>query len=162
FEPRYRGLGFTAWVDFRIGRSCADPLFSFYACNHAADPVWERDLRGLYAGRFRGDIAPPPRTLVQQNTVIQNITVHKNVTNITNVKNVTMVAPLTQVNTNVVHLRPVAREERLQEQRAAAQVRQVAQQRREVEGRLLARGPAPRQPADAVQRVKLDLPKPAA
>jgi hypothetical protein len=89
FEPRYRGLGFTAWVDFRIGRSCADPLFSFYACNHAADPVWERDLRGLYAGRFRGDIAPPPRTLVQQNTVIQNITVRKNVTNITNVKNVT-------------------------------------------------------------------------
>jgi hypothetical protein len=162
FEPRYRGLGFTAWVDFRVGRRSYDPLFSFYVNNHRDDPHWERDLRGLYVGRFRGDIAPPPRTLVQQNTLIQNITVNKNVTNVTNVRHVTMVAPLRQVDTRVVRLQPVAQEERVREQHAAAEVRAVAQQRHEVESRLLAKGPPPTRPNDPVRRVQLDMPKPAA
>jgi hypothetical protein len=120
FGPRYGRLGFTAWVDFRIGRSCGDPLFNFYLGFHRHDDGWERDLRALYVGRANGDILPPPRTLAQQNTLIQNITVNKsvNVTKVVSVNSVTMVAPLQQVNSKVVKLQTVPREERVREQRA--------------------------------------------
>src|SRR5262249_8123017 len=63
FGPRYERQGFIAWVDFRLGRSCYDPLFSFYLRSNAGQRGWERDLRGLYAERAASRAPLPPRTL---------------------------------------------------------------------------------------------------
>jgi hypothetical protein len=104
FEASYTRAGFVPWVDYRVGRSLFDPNFAYY--RHAfRGGAWERGLRGLYAARFEGSVARPPRTLVQQNQVINNITVNKvqnnvvnNNINITNIQNVNVLAPLAQVN----------------------------------------------------------------
>src|SRR5262249_24851579 len=48
FDARYEQLGYTSWVDFRIGRSFHDPLYSYYRWEHRNNPLWERDLRQLY------------------------------------------------------------------------------------------------------------------
>jgi len=156
FGPRYRRAGFVPWVDFRLGRACPDPLFSWYARANAGNRLWANDLRGLYAARSRGEAPLPPRTLVQQNTLIRNITVNRSVTNV-NVNHVRAVVPLAQLDQNVVRLESVGREQRLHQQRAAEQVRQVAVQRARTEARLLSEGPRGR-PVGSPRSVKLDLP----
>src|SRR5262249_34912902 len=142
FDLRYQRQGFVAWIDFRFGRSCYDPLFCYYRRCYGDNPRWERDMVALYAGRYSGEIVRPPATLVQQNTLIKNITVNKPV-NVTNVKQVTVLAPLNQVDRQVVKLQEVPREQRLQAQKAAEGLHEAARQRRQVETQLLARGPAP-------------------
>ena len=77
FDNRYQRAGFVPWIDYRIGRSGYDPNFNYYRSTFADASGWERGLRGLYQARFRGDIARPPRTLVQQNQIFQNIRVNK-------------------------------------------------------------------------------------
>jgi hypothetical protein len=158
FEPIYARRGFTAWVDFRVGRFGFDPLFSYYRWHNRNDRRWEGDLRGLYVARFNGQAPRPPRTLVQQNTLIQNITVNKTV-QVTNVKNVTVLAPLNQVDRSVVRLEPVSRERRLEAQKTAEHVREVSQQRNRVETQLVATGTPPVRPTDPPRTVKLNLPK---
>jgi hypothetical protein len=156
FGPRYEKQGFVAWVDFRIGRSCYDPLFSFYLRTNANRRGWERDLRGLYADRFAGKAPLPPRTLVQQNTLIQNIN-NKRV-NVTNVRNVTVVTPLAQMDRKAIRLESVSREQFTRERAATTRLLKLGTQRREVESQLLSKGPAPSRSTDAARRVKLDLP----
>ncbi len=116
FEDRYQRTGFVPWVDYRVGRAGFDPNFGYYRQQFAYSGTWERGLRGLYTARFRGEIARPPITLVQQNQVIRNITVNQSVNvnvskniNITNVQNVSVLAPLTQIhNTRVTNLAALA------------------------------------------------------
>jgi hypothetical protein len=194
FEPRYNNIGFSAWcgsprgTNFAItvgfGRSVSyDPLWSYYQVHHHRDPVWVNQINEVYVGRYRGDIARPSRTLVQQNTVINNITNVTNVTNVTNnnttvVNNKTinntniannstvnntllMVQPLktiNQTNTNVV-LKPVAKDEQAKEQQLAKQVRDVGTQRSKAETQLADRQQTPLQPTDKVRQVKLDVPQ---
>ncbi len=105
FGARYQRAGFVPWVDYRVGRSGYDPNFNYYRSAFAGSVGWERGLRGLYQARLRGDIARPPRTLVQQNQVIQNITRNKTggvavskALNFTNVQNVSVLTPLALVN----------------------------------------------------------------
>jgi hypothetical protein len=154
FGARYQRQGFVPWIDFRIGRGCVDPLFGYYRAHHA-DRRWEPDLRALYAGRHQGDLLPPPRTLVQQNTLIQNIQ-NKTV----NVYQMTVLAPLAQADRNGIKLQTVDRNQRLVAQKAVEGLREVAQQRRQAERQLLDKGSPPAKPADPVRVVKLDRPKP--
>jgi hypothetical protein len=116
FEDRYLRGGFVPWVDYRVGRFGFDPNFNYYRVAYAGSGGWERNLRGLYQARFRGDVPRPPRTLVQQNQVVQNITTNEThnafvskTINITNVQNVSVLAPLAQVhNTRVTNLAALA------------------------------------------------------
>ncbi|HKB38592.1 MAG TPA: hypothetical protein VKD72_19265, partial [Gemmataceae bacterium] len=172
FERGYVKRGFVPWVDYRFARTVPDPNFAYYRHEFRGDR-WEKGLRDLYVGRFEGEIARPPRTLVQQSKVIQNlnvkktenITVNKNI-NITNFQNVNVLAPIRKVaNTpvtalaslagprtdvrkieakKVVKLETVAREERTRVEKSVSQVREVAKQRQELHSRLLKEGPSTR------------------
>ena len=190
FEPRYTTLGFNAWcgsprgsgfaVSVGFGRGVAyDPLWNYYQVQHRSDPVFVANIHDTYAGRFRGDVPRPPRTLVQQTTVVNNITNVTNVTNVNNttvnnttinktnapvhntVTNLTMVQPLKSVpqsNTNVV-LKAVAKDEQVKEQQIARQTREVGVQRGRVETQLADRQLAPAQQTDKPRQVKLDVPQ---
>jgi hypothetical protein len=91
FSPSYRQAGFTPWVDYRAGRSAVDPLWGYYRGARAGSS-WERDLRGLYADRYAGRVAAPPRSLAQQATVLRSLPT----TRTTTVHNVTVLKPLSQ------------------------------------------------------------------
>ena len=42
----WRSRGYTCWIDFRFGRHCHDPLFSFYRCHYRkSNPLWEFLIR---------------------------------------------------------------------------------------------------------------------
>lgn len=102
FHDNYQRAGFTAWIDFQPVRGVYDPSYSYYRTAYRGHPEWTQNLNSVYRGRYNGDIARPPTTLVQQQKVINNITnknvnVTKNV-NITNVQNVTVVEPVTRIN----------------------------------------------------------------
>ena len=100
----------------------------------------------------------PPRTLVQQNQVINNITTNNTVNNVTNINNVTALAPITKVDQKVFKLTNVTQAQRVTEQRAAQQFRDVSKQRQQVETRLVAAGNLPTKPTDAPKAVKFELP----
>lgn len=189
FEPAYERRGFVAWNNYQPLRRVPDPVFGYYRAAYLGQPTWNQNLTALYAGRRTGDIARPPRTLVQQNTVVNNITnnnttntnVTKNV-NITNVQNVTVVRPLTQVNnTEVTALaslaptaakgaRPAAPRKVVnmtnvnattieQSRERVQQARDISKQRQQTEARLIADPPA----AGAKERpraaARMELPK---
>src|SRR5262249_31894804 len=159
FEPRYRER-FVAWTSYRVNRVVYDANYSYYRQAYARYPAWERGLTALYAGRFKGDIARPPVTLVQQRKVINNITVNKTTNvvvnktvNITNIQNVTAVAPIRRKSTvqvtalaSLANLKPAAapvrREVKVVQLTAAARkeevqhinrLRTISQQRRAAE-----------------------------
>lgn len=181
FEPRYATVGFSAWIGGRnggfavsvgVGRPAPafDPMWAYYQAAHRHDPAWAVGVTNVYAGRFRGELPPPPRTLVQQNVVVNNITnttvvnntvVNNTVINKPTVNNLTMVAPITAVQqTNpAVALRPVQRDERVREQQAARQLNEMAANRQRLESGLANRGVSPTQPSDRPRQVKLDVPQ---
>jgi hypothetical protein len=77
FEDRYERRGFVPWVDFRVGRDGYDPTYSYYRHAYHDEPLWDRSLRGLYAGRRDGDIPRPPHTLSQQQGLIDNFAANR-------------------------------------------------------------------------------------
>jgi WXXGXW repeat (2 copies) len=186
FEKRDAQRGFVSWVDYRPARESVDPNFAYYRHRFGQDDSWERNLRELYAARTRGDVARPPRTLVQQNTVVKNLTVNKteNVTvqkniNITNSQNVSVLAPVTHINNtrvtnlaslssartnapkveeHVIKVEAVSKEQKAEVYKAVTQFRVAAQQRHQVEAKALRDGGAPVKPTDPPKAVKIQLP----
>jgi hypothetical protein len=189
FEPRYSNIGFSAWIGGRNssfalsvnvggGRPAPlyDPLWAYYQVAHRHDPVWVSSVTNVYAGRYRGDVPRPPRTLIQQNVVVNNITNNNTVINNTVINNnntvinrpaanpaaadLTMVAPIASLpQTNpAVTLRPVQRDERVREQQVARQLREVGANRQKLETGLATRSLTPTQPTDRPRQVKLDVP----
>ena len=148
FSAGYRRGGFTPWADYSIGRHAHDPLFGYYRAMNPGG-FWERDVRNLYADRFAGRAARPPRNLAQQNTV--------NRTNLTNVKNVTVLRPLAQSAPAQSRLVTVDRAEQQRIRQRAAQVHSVGVQRVKIEReRIVHRGAAPQ---TFLRRNTFDLPK---
>jgi hypothetical protein len=144
FDAGYRGRGFISWLAFRFGRGGYDPLYGYYRSSYGADSPWEHGLRDLYAGRFSGEFARPPRTLIEQNTVVQNITNNtinnttiNNVSNVTNINNVTMVTPLSGVDPGVAQLQPVSEQGQQAALRTARERLVFAGQRTNLESKLL-------------------------
>jgi hypothetical protein len=62
-------------------------MWAYYQAAHRHDPAWAIGVTNVYAGRFRGELPPPPRTLVQQNVVVNNIVVTNPATEFTSIKN---------------------------------------------------------------------------
>jgi hypothetical protein len=170
FGPRYASIGFTPWcggfvnVGFTFGRGYfCDPLFSYYRVAHRGDPFWHGGIGDLYAGRYRGTIAPPPRTLVQQNIVVNNIvnntTINNTVVN-RNISNVTMLSSLQNVrrteNRPLAAVTPAARQQFVAE---ARQFRDVAQQRGRLESAIVAKNPQFPQRGEGPRSARLDVPK---
>jgi hypothetical protein len=176
FGPTYVSSGYVAWcapalrgtITIGVGRGYFyDPLWSYYSVTYRSAPAWHTNVTNVYVGRFRGDIPPPPRTLVQQNTVINRIT-NVNVTNVTNnvtvvnnniantnitnrnvvvnnkdVTNVAMVAPVKVA----AQLQPEARVQKVSadvqraEAQHAQQIRQVAVRRQQAEAQVAKQAP---------------------
>lgn len=168
FEPRYRQLGYTAWVDYRFGRVGYDPLFSYYRWHHREDRAWETGLRDLYAARYNGTAPRPPRTLVQQTTIINSTTVNNTTVNNTAVHNrnvaltavntLAMATPITKVNQNVIKLTPVTPQVRTAQVQAAQQLKQFSAQRQKLESQVVAQAPAAQRRAQAPHPVRVEMP----
>ncbi|VTR96808.1 hypothetical protein [Tuwongella immobilis] len=173
FEPRYRTVGFSAWVNswgsgFSLSVSRGyhyDPLYSYYRCNYRDDRFWSAGITDLYVGRYRGDIGRPPRTLIQQNNVIvNNVTNNTIINNVTNITNNNVM--LTSLN-NVQQVAPtrftsVLPESRTQYAANARAVQQFSQQRAQAEARLVRSTPTPNGivAPSAPQTVRLNVPTP--
>src|SRR5207244_3065761 len=106
FAAAYR-RDFVSWIDYRIGRSSADPLFSYYRCRYQRDPGWESGLRALYAGRRAGTSPGPPRTLVQQTQIIQQLSITNTTEVSQRIRQASVVAPLTRLADPGIKLRAV-------------------------------------------------------
>jgi hypothetical protein len=183
FEPASRKR-FVAWTDYRVGRSAYDANYSYYRVAYRKHPAWERGLTALYAGRFRGDIARPPVTLVQQTKVINNITVNRTTNNvvnkavnITNIQNSQVLAPLRRKSnirvtalSSLANLKPaeapVRRDLRvvqMSDRQRKAEVQQVnryravARERRAAEAKAVVKAPATALKAPV--KLTVDLPK---
>jgi len=186
FETDYVKRGFVPWFDYRFGKGTYDPNFAYYR-HHYGDNGWEKNLREYYAGRTKGDIPRPPRTLVQQTTVINNITkdktvnvnVNKNIS-VTHMQNVTALAPVTKIHgTTVTALSSLGKEttgakkpepivlkvEKMPKEQHAEAVKAITQshdagkQRLQVESKIIEGGHAPFKPSDPPHVVKYTPPK---
>jgi hypothetical protein len=176
FDARYQQRGFIPWVDYRVSRSIYDPQFNYYRHLFARDESWERGLRELYVGRFRGDVRRPPRTLAQQLQMVRSQTANNSgnvsinnsalvaVTQVNNIR-VTRLANVSgnevrnaAVSPQAVKLQEVPRERRVQEQKAATQFHAVARQRQEVQSKLLQEGKAPVRVTDQPRQSRIQLP----
>lgn len=150
FGRGYAGAGFTPWcggqlnVGFGVNRGFHDPLFNYYRAANRGNPQWGRGIGDLYAGRFNGSVAAPPRTLIQQTTVVNSFTSNKTVVNNTTINNVQMLSPLRDVRSADRPLAAVNTDARRQFADNARQTRDVGQQRRQIETQLMARGPEPK------------------
>jgi len=189
FGAPYINSGYRPWagriavagafaLGYGLGRAWGyDPLWTYYSHAYRNTPNWSSGFNTLYAGRYNGTIAAPPRTLVQQNTVINRIT-NTNVKNVTNnitvvnrnvtvnkkdVTAVTMVAPRKVVNDlqPEAKVQPITAQVRKQEAQHANQLRNVAQERRKLETAALAQGPVGKQANAQPRTLKLDVPKEA-
>jgi hypothetical protein len=157
FAARYARRGFTAWIDFGIGRHFHDPLYDYYRVAHRREH-WDRDLHDLYEGRFRGDIPRPPRTLAQQNDFLKRAPTGAD--RVSGFRTTMPLAALHQVDPKAVKLASVDSHDRKQFVLHTEQVRDVARQRHEVEAHVLASHAAPTRPGDPPHAVKLNLPLP--
>jgi hypothetical protein len=179
FDARYVQRGYVPWLDYRVARNSFDPNFMYYRRLYGVNTPWERNLRDLYVARRDGRVPRPPITLTQQTQVVRSLAVTRpqNVLqniNITHVQNVTVLTPLRQVNntrvtglaalagvkphesTVTVKLQPVSPAARVQLQKSVVQVRQVTQERRQTEARLLSEGAVPVKPTDKPKVVKVE------
>lgn len=148
FGDRYARLGFTPWIDYRIGRHAYDPLYGYYRVAHP-DRAWARDLAAVYRGRREGGLALPPHTFVEQEALVRRGG---------GVRNETVLAPLARPGRGGPKLTAVSGPERAQALRDVEHVRNVARQRVEVESRLAA---SPVRNGDAPRTLKFDVSRPA-
>jgi len=180
YTPQYYNAGYSSWAGVTIAdnnfaaingngfrrQPIYDPLWGYYSVQNRNNAGWQNSIIQVNTGRYDGTYARPPRTLVQQNTVINNITNNTTINNnirTTNVTNNTMVSSLTELQkTNVdLKFKPVAQQERVQEQKIAQEFRQVARERNKLEGNIATKGLTPTKATDAPQAVKLEVPKSA-
>ena len=189
YGPQYATGGYSAWcgtvgangafvVGFGVGaRWGYDPLWSYYSVAYRGSPAWTTGMGDLYVGRFRGTIAAPPVTLVQQNVVINRVTnvtvvnvtnnftvVNRSITvNNVNVSGLAMVAP-TRIVVDMhpeMRIQPLPMAARQEERVAARQMREVAANRMRHENEVIRRGGGIPKSAEAVHSMKLEVPKAA-
>ena len=185
FEERYRQR-FVPWVDYHPTKGAFDPNFAYYRHLNAGREGWETSLREVYRGRQSGEIPRPPRTLTLQTEALKNFTVnktgnvniHKNI-NLTNVQSVTALTPLKSVHdtkvthlgslgqgkelkspTTVLKLQPVPQAEHAREQKAAIQIHEAANLRKQSEAKMLVQGGIPINHTDPPHTVKMTMPQP--
>src|SRR5262249_52400606 len=119
---------------------------SYYRWQNRANPGWDSDLRGLYAGRRQGTIPRPPQTLVQQNKTTQQSKT---------AQTINIGAPVNQYQSNTIKLHPGTKVQIANFTKAGAQTQVLSQNRRTAERRAQAKGPAESGPVS----IKIDLPR---
>jgi hypothetical protein len=152
FDAGYANRGFTAWINVRGGLAY-DPLFNYYRWSYRDNREWLGGMRDLYAGRFEGRIARPPQTLVQQTTIIKNT----NVNVVNNVNYMNGIAPLARMSRELVSLKPVTAQERVQFQKSAKEINTFSRTRVQAEAQAQKTSGPNR---IAVRTVKIDPPHP--
>jgi hypothetical protein len=155
FDPRYSTQGYVSWCGYSRGaevvvvRGWYDPMYSYYQVSYRNDPAWHRDMVGLYVGRFRGEIALPPRTLAQQNTVV----VQANI-NVGNVQMLTTVNLMVKANP-ALRFQTLTVVERQEHMRSAREIIEVGNRRNQLEVKLVAQHAGV--PHTAPRAVKVDM-----
>jgi hypothetical protein len=185
-RAHYVKRGFVAWFDFHFGKGTFDPNFAYYR-HHYGDNGWEKNLREYFAGRTKGDIPRPPRTLVKQTAVINSITkdktVNVNVTkniSVTNIQNVNAIAPVTKIHDTtitglsslgkepasgkeaepfVLKVEKMPKEQHTEVIKAIKQFKDAGLERRQIEAKIIEGGHAPFKPSDPPHEVKFTPPK---
>jgi hypothetical protein len=128
YAPRYAGLGYTPWLDYRYHGRFADPAWSYYAWNNRGVPRWQEQTRATYAARQSGASPAPPRRVNAQPTAPQPANANQNVN---------LVVPVQQLQArNDFKFRAVGKEERAVIERNANETRQLVKSRQNVEGKL--------------------------
>ncbi len=170
---------YVPWVDHRPARGVYDGNYAYYRQAFATRPAWEKGLTALYAGRYAGDVARPPRTLFRQRQALaalgadsRDAAVTKTV-NITNIQNVTALAPVAKTpsvrvtglaslgggkesaKVKEVRVTKVTKEAAAEERRYVERYREAARSRRE--GGTKADAVKAKAPA----RVRIEVPKEA-
>jgi hypothetical protein len=156
FEPEYERHGFVPWIDYRINRRVADPLFVHLRGRHHGDERWEHDLRTVYAERRAGQAPRPPRTLAQLQQDMGNLPREGKTT--VQAHQVQMVAPL-RVLRNTVKLQTVPRVQLAEEHKAAQQIIVARQLRQRTEASVLSKGGPPTKLSDQPRTAKLEYPR---
>ncbi|HLN29975.1 MAG TPA: YXWGXW repeat-containing protein [Gemmataceae bacterium] len=157
YAAAYAKGGFVPWLDFRLGRVGYDPLFAYYRWAHRDNPRWIADLRTVYAGRLKGTLPRPPRTILEQTTLIRNLRA-KNA-NVALIENMTAVAPLSKIGQKFVRLETVSREEQARDRVFARQIIDASRERNRVAVQLIKTGKAPLRVTDRPQFARVQLPK---
>jgi WXXGXW repeat (2 copies) len=151
FGTRYAAAGYIPWIDYRGNAGVPDPLFGYYGVQAGlgkGNGGWGESMHRFYAGRAKGSIALPPRTLALQTQAVSNL-VNKKTTSGTNLvapkkaSSVTVVTHLSQATSNsstgsALKLERVSSTHLAAEQKTATQYRDFAQHRREAEAHLIA------------------------
>ena len=145
YDPRYARLGFSPWIDFRMGGQWYDPAWSYYRWRYRTDPRWEQNLRQTYVTRRQNESARPPRTLAEQDRRVGGVTATAPA----------LVRPLDKFQTASVKLQPISTAEAQQVRKTSLQVRTLGQERAKVEIQAKAKV----QPGQAPTAVKVELPK---
>ena len=188
FDPRYEREGFTAWIDYRVGRHAFDPNFAFYQRRYREDR-WATALRDLYKLRREGDAPRPPRTWTQQKEIVNKLSanqggevaISQNV-NVTKLQSVAALAPIrTMQNVQVtglaalagaradgehaptaarrIQLETLPKERRVELGQEAKKVHEFAAAQQREQAKLVADGGAPVKPDDRPKVVKVQPPK---
>jgi hypothetical protein len=158
YDVGYERLGYVSWFDYRFSRFGYDPLFSYYRWSHRGEPRWEREQRGLFVARRKGDLVRPARTLALQQALIQNLKAGK-VAGGANVQRSLLLASLDRVDRKVVRLKTLDKAQLTQQRSTADQFRALSRQREQVQTRLIAQGVNANKKGAGVQTLSLNLPK---
>lgn len=130
FDPRYSGLGITAWVDFRTRNRWYDPVWDYYRWQNRGNPRWERDLRDRYVDLRQNIKARPPRTLAEQQRLLTTKSTQQ----------IALVRPLDKLPATNIKLRSVTKIEAQQIQKTVLHNQEVRQQRVKAEAQVRAQG----------------------
>lgn len=149
YDARYAGLGFSPWLDYRIGGRWHDPAWNYYRWRHREDPRWERDIRQAYVTRRQDTTARPPRTFAEQERRAVSPTGAQ-------IALVQPVAKLQSLQTSKIKLQTVSKTEVQQFRKSAVNVQTFGQQRSKVE--LQAKGKGAIGPGRAPVTVQLQRP----
>jgi hypothetical protein len=134
YGPRFARLGFWPWCSW--GPRFHGPLFSYYSWVNRGNPLWFRNMRDTFSGRFDGNLARPPRTLAEQRTLVQASAQSGNVIN-RNVNNIRIVSPFNATNVGRTRLVAVNRTELSQHQQTAQRLRELRSERSHFESRIV-------------------------
>lgn len=176
YAPDHQRRGFVPWFNYRPTRNVPDPLFAHYRVRHRAERGWTDSLVRLYEDRREGRAPRPPRTIIEQNRIIREITVNQKVRIGDRViqvnqprevaRQLTLAVPLPELRKQAnIKLQPVPKERLTEVRKVANRMQTIAQERRQVEARLIEKrepvkgGKPVVRPLDRPVRAKLDLPK---
>jgi hypothetical protein len=133
YGPTYARLGFSPWCTW--GPRFNGPLFSYYSWVNRGNPLWARNLRDTFWGRFDGELARPPRTLAAQRTLVQASARSGTVIN-QNVNNIRIVTRFNATNFTRARLATVNQAELRQHQLTTQRLHELRQERSRFEPRM--------------------------